>query len=298
MSPVFSGCNISNRETFRLATLELFDLPAEDILFQFIFPWLSISQLWQCRRVSQGFRALVEEYFELCRRVDWSRERRSLRDSVFEQVMARSRCLLDLNVDNCACFTQAGMEMITENNTNVRRLSMRHCSQVPPWCVAKFLSRNAGLRKVDLGGVHNVSAAVCMMLAHNCQQLIFLNLEGAWQVNDTCLRCIAVHCKKLRRLSLRNCYAITDDGLFESARHWADMMYLDIRSCWRVTNRGVQYLTQFCQSLDELLVNDCRSVTEVSLFPLRRRKVKIDIMLPDDAQMTARLHRNLAFLQV
>ena len=278
----------------------ILDVPSVDVIFPEVFSLLKISDLWRCRRVCNSFKLLVEGYFQYCRQADWSKDSDIVTESAFLKVMSRAVCLTALNVDKLDDnFTEASLQLVLDNdNKNVRYVSMRQCRRVPPWLTARFLSNNRQLRHIDLGLMGSVSPAVCVSLSQACPDLLYLNLEGASLVDDTCVTCIAMHCRKLQHCAIPGCYKISDDGIFELTRNLKELAVLNICNCFRISNVGVRFVSQFSSKLRSLLVAGCSLVTEESLATLRHRQISLDVVGPGGQGADLGYVKRLAFLQV
>lgn len=64
---------------------QLTDLPWQDIIFQHIFPHLSVAELCQLCAVSKSFQRVSNEYFYACKQLDFSNY--NMTDDNFQKVI-------------------------------------------------------------------------------------------------------------------------------------------------------------------------------------------------------------------
>ncbi|XP_059147536.1 F-box/LRR-repeat protein 15-like [Physella acuta] len=272
---VDSEISESNTESYE--SINLLDLPWEQVLSSFLLPYLSIRDLFKLRAVSSGCRDLVQTHFRL-------------------QFHINTSMLGDH-------FSTLGFNIMTKDCTSLKSICVRGAkSWLTSDAMLPIISRNPRLEKVDLTGCTALSGSTVYSIGVNCthikhiclkdciwlsgdnflsfwskkHHIEYLDLSGCWNVDDNLVVQLVQFTPKIKHLLLANLYGLTDRAVGAIAHGCPSLVHLSLRGCWRVTDNSVRLLAQYCSKLKGIQVRECRDITEESLGYLRSRKVLVD----------------------
>ncbi|KAI8797203.1 F-box/LRR-repeat protein 15 [Biomphalaria glabrata] len=262
-------------------SISLLDLPWEQVLCNYLLPYLSIKDLFRLRLVSTGFRDLIQTHFGL-----------------------------QFHVNTCSLgdhFSSKAFQIMTRNNIYLRSLCVRGAkSWLNSETILPIISSNPHLEKIDLTGCSALSGPViysigvnCKYLKHLCLKdcvwlvgdnflsfmntplcLEFLDLSGCWNLDDNLIVQLVQFTPSIKHLLLANLFGLTDRAVGAIAHSCPELINFSVRSCWRVTDNSIKLISHYCPKLKALQVRECRDITEESLTYLRSKKVRIDKAAP------------------
>ncbi|CAL1528661.1 unnamed protein product [Lymnaea stagnalis] len=278
ITPELQACGSSESTgSSSIETINLLDLPWEQVLSNYLLPYLSIRDLFRLRAVSSGCRDLIQTHFGLQFHVNTS----SLGDH----------------------FTAQAFQIMTKNCTSLKSVSVRGAkSWLNSETLMPVIGSNPRLEKIDLTGCSALSGATVYYIGVNCNNirhlslkdcvwlngdnflsfmnkkrcLEFLDISGCWNLDDELVIQLVQFTPSIKCLFLANLYGLTDRAVGAVAHCCPNLVHLSLRGCWRVTDCSVKLISHYCLKLNALQVKECRDVTEESLGYLRSRKVRID----------------------
>ncbi|KAH9498405.1 F-box/LRR-repeat protein 15 [Bulinus truncatus] len=281
-SPVTtSDSTLGSSESSYVTCINFLDLPWEQVLCNYLLPYLSIKDLFRLRLVSTGFRDLIQTHFGLL-----------------------------FHINTCSLgdhFSSKAFQIMTKNNNYLRSLWVRGAkSWLNNETLLPVISSNPHLEKIDLAGCLSLSGPViysigvhCKNLKHLCLKdcvwlvgenflsfmnetlcLEYLDLSGCWNLDDNLVVQLVQFTPGIKHLLLANLYGLTDRAVGAVAHCCPELVNLSVRSCWRVTDNSIKLISHYCPQLKSLQIRECRDITEESLSYLRSKKVRIDKVAP------------------
>ncbi|XP_038061628.1 F-box/LRR-repeat protein 15-like [Patiria miniata] len=257
-------------------SINLIDLPWEDVLISRILPHLSIIDIFRLRSMSKDFCDLIQTYFQHQKVLDWSSVASRASVDAFKIATSDAENLQKLVVTSCKSWmTDATLVPLIQRNPRLRNIDLSKCPNLSINMIAGMCPE---LRTVLLRECCWVSSSMIECLTMKCKNLERIDLTGCWELTDDTIYMLASLQPKLRWLSLARIYGITQVSVEQLAMNCYQLEYLDLEGCWRVTDAAIHTLAQKCPSLKTLKVRDCRNITERSLTRLRCQGVTIDIL--------------------
>ena len=248
------------------------ELPAEDILFPFIFSRLAPSELFNIRGCNSVLHSLVSTYFSVSRRLDLAYNKRLtkeafqiltashhhqlrelklsglkfLTDELVRPVLQRNTHLVTVDLSDCHHLTAGILQTLSVSSYQLERLILRDCH----WVTREALDYHS----YQQGLAHNTKE-VLTQLARHCHRvdpttrplpsrprpranLREVELTGCWELNDQVLVNFLANFPELRVVRLGKIYSVTDIFMSGLAKHCRNLQTLDITGCWRVSDQG------------------------------------------------------------
>ncbi|XP_053657512.1 F-box/LRR-repeat protein 15 isoform X7 [Cherax quadricarinatus] len=170
-----AGQKMSHRES-----LQLLDLPWDDVVFQHIFPYLNVEDLCCLREVSKGFQKLFIDYMSTCKKLDLS---------------------------DCTMTNQYFQK------SDLQHISTANSSDVDIQTLEQFFCKFSRLKVVELDKMELLTDVGLHHLATNCTHIETLSVAGCWKLTDSGLKKVVNHCLKLKLLNIQNCPRVTEKYL-------------------------------------------------------------------------------------
>nr|XP_053657513.1 F-box/LRR-repeat protein 15-like isoform X4 [Cherax quadricarinatus] len=196
-----AGQKMSHRES-----LQLLDLPWDDVVFQHIFPYLNVEDLCCLREVSKGFQKLFIDYMSTCKKLDLS---------------------------DCT-MTNQYFQKITENCTNLQWLSVAKCSWLSDEPLIALFNRNLHLHHVDLSACSGLTSAALQ------SDLQHISTANSSDVDIQTLEQFFCKFSRLKVVELDKMELLTDVGLHHLATNCTHIETLSVAGCWKLTDSGLK----------------------------------------------------------
>lgn len=289
------------------------ELPAEDILFPFIFSRLAACDLFNVRGCNSDLHSLVSTYFSVSRSLDLAYNKRLTKEAFEIITTSRHHQLRELKLSGLKFLTDDLVRPVLQNNIHLVTVDLSDCHHLTAGILQTLSVSSYQLERLVLRDCHWVTREaldyhshqqglahdnkeVLSQLARHCVRLdpttrpkpskprpranlCEVELTGCWELNDQVLTNFLANFPQLKVVRLGKIYSVTDLFMSGLAKHCRNLELLDITGCWRVSDQGVSLVGEYCKHLAELRVTDCRDVSEQSLGRLRQRGVKIDKQL-------------------
>ncbi|KAK8753090.1 hypothetical protein OTU49_002421, partial [Cherax quadricarinatus] len=227
---------MSHRES-----LQLLDLPWDDVVFQHIFPYLNVEDLCCLREVSKGFQKLFIDYMSTCKKLDLS---------------------------DCT-MTNQYFQKITENCTNLQWLSVAKCSWLSDEPLIALFNRNLHLHHVDLSACSGLTSAALQ------SDLQHISTANSSDVDIQTLEQFFCKFSRLKVVELDKMELLTDVGLHHLATNCTHIETLSVAGCWKLTDSGLKKVVNHCLKLKLLNIQNCPRVTEKYLCSLCVRGIHV-----------------------
>lgn len=268
----------------------ILDLPWEDVLVPHILCYLPLHHLVSLQRVSKQFQSLIQVCLANCRVFNLSSVGPSIPKEAFCSVLKDNKVLQDLSLQNCSDWlTDQELLPVIGQNQHLQKVDMSGCAWLTRHSLVAVSLSCMHLQHLGMAHCEWVDSLSLRSLADHCRGLQSIDLTACRQLKDSAICYLAKKCLKLRSLSLAVNANITDESVEEVAKNCRGLEQLDLTGCLRVRNQSIRTLAEYCPKLKSLKVNHCHNVTELSLDPLRKRNVEIDVEPP--------LQRALVLLQ-
>ncbi|XP_045137724.1 F-box/LRR-repeat protein 15-like [Portunus trituberculatus] len=107
---------------------QLTDLPWQDIIFQHVFPHLSVAELCRLCEVSKTFQKVSNEYFYTCKELDFSNY--NITDDNFQKITSHCRNLQWLSVAGCSWLSDVPLMIVFKQNKNLVHVNLSKCGNL------------------------------------------------------------------------------------------------------------------------------------------------------------------------
>ncbi|KAJ3607457.1 hypothetical protein NHX12_024508 [Muraenolepis orangiensis] len=208
----------------------------------------------------------------------------------FCTMLSDNKVLQNLSLQNCADWvTDKELLPVIGQNLHLQRVDMKGCVRLTRHSLVAVSLSCVQLQDLGLAHCEWVDSLSLRSLADHCGGLQSIDLTACRHLKDDAICYLARKCLRLRSLSVALNANITDESVEEVAKHCRSLEQLDLTGCLRVRNQSIRTVAEYCPKLQSLKVNHCHNVTELTLDPLRKRNVVIDVEPP--------LQRALVLLQ-
>jgi hypothetical protein len=171
-----------------MSSTTLFDVPWDDVLFQYILPLLPVQTLFQLRRVCTTSLLMIKEYFSQSKEINIAR--------IAGKVTAKA------------------FHILTDENTNLLRLNLRNSKGwLSDELLIPVLKCNPKLQLLDLTNCTSVSNAVLQCAAVHCPGLKKLMLRDCVWLSPEGVTVIGLYCKDLETIDFNGCWNVNDESL-------------------------------------------------------------------------------------
>ncbi|KAK8753089.1 hypothetical protein OTU49_002421, partial [Cherax quadricarinatus] len=197
---------MSHRES-----LQLLDLPWDDVVFQHIFPYLNVEDLCCLREVSKGFQKLFIDYMSTCKKLDLSDC--TMTNQYFQKILVIKCKLKALLLANCQWLSLDCWKAIIQHQSDLQHISTANSSDVDIQTLEQFFCKFSRLKVVELDKMELLTDVGLHHLATNCTHIETLSVAGCWKLTDSGLKKVVNHCLKLKLLNIQNCPRVTEKYL-------------------------------------------------------------------------------------
>jgi len=265
-------------EDMEITALALTDIPWDDVLYRTLFPMLPWRSLFYLRGTCRDTFNCVNQYLEVCRRVNLIQTGPRMNAATFNVITGRNQSIRILFLRNFKDWlVDAVVCPVIEQNMFLAKLDITNCSTISNQTVMTAANKCRQLEELKMRDCPWLTPEAIMAVAHGCPQLSHLDIAGCWNINDDAVILLSVACKKLTYLSVARVYGVTDRSIGLVARNCAELRHLNMQGCWRVTNQAVTQLGEYCRKLHILQVRDCRDINEMSLARIRVKGIRVDV---------------------
>ena len=246
------------------------ELPAEDILFPFIFSRLAACDLFHVGGCNSDLHSLVSTYFSVSRSLDLAYNKRLTKEAF--QIIATSHQLRELRLSGLKFLTDDLVRTVLQNNTHLQTVDLSDCHHLTAGILQTLSVSSYQLERLILRDCHWVTrealeyhsqqqglahnnTEVLAQLARHCVRLdpttrpkpskprptaalCEVELTGCWELNDQALLSFLANFPQLAVVRLGKIYSLTDLFMSGLAKHCRNLAILDITGCWRVSDQG------------------------------------------------------------
>lgn len=202
---------------------------------------MSLTDLFQLRQVSCGFRDAVAIFFASNHHLDLSAVGPDFTQDAFRVVSAEAKNLTTLNVANCKKWITDDLILpVIEANRNLRDISISENSSLSTNVVRRIATRCPDLCSLSLAECQQVTSTSVEFVGMNCDQLEHLDLRGCWAMDDDTLSLVLQLHPHLKWLSVARAYGVTDLLVDQICTYCPNIEYLDVQGCWRITDAAIR----------------------------------------------------------
>ncbi|KAL4240990.1 F-box/LRR-repeat protein 15 [Mactra antiquata] len=266
-------------------SVTLFDVPWDDVIFQYILPLLPVQTLFQLRRVSTISLLMIKDYFSQTKEINIARIAGKVTPKAFQILTCDNESLIRLNLRNSKDWlTDELLIPVLKCNPKLQLLDLTNCTSVTNAVLQTTASFCTGIQKLLLRDCVWLSPEGVTVLGLYCKNLDTIDFSGCWNVNDESLTVLVSGCPKLRVIQLAKIYGLTDNSMMVLAKCSRQLYHLNIQGCWRITDDSIRFLAEYGKKLKMLQIRECHQVTEMTLSKLRENGVKMDKLSPPSRQ--------------
>nr|UUF95170.1 ubiquitin-ligase jetlag-like protein [Platynereis dumerilii] len=275
---VMTESDSEQQENTQTQSVQLLDLPWEDVLFRQVFTCFTLPELFKLRAVNTLCHKCVSEFFTCCPVVNLVRISNIITAQAFGTATYNNYGLKVLVTrQSKGWLTDSVLVPALDVANRLLKLDLTGCTSISNASIQKVAISCPQLEEVSLRDCHWLSKEGVIVLAMNCHQLQRVDITACWEVDDESIIILTTFCPNLIYLSIAKIYGLTDRSILQLAKNCSKLRHLNMQGCWRVTDDAVKMLGEYCRSLKGLQVRECREVTEASLAKLRQRNIKVDI---------------------
>ncbi|XP_064600060.1 uncharacterized protein LOC135466488 [Liolophura sinensis] len=215
-------------------------------------------------------------------------------DVVLRQASVQCKHLTHLDV-SWTYVTDSGLSTICSTAHRLESVCINGCPSITNNGLETLLRKHGkSLRVLELCGCFNINQTGIRSIAHNCHNLLTLNLGQCYKltdssvaevtgslprlesldirgcnrsVRDTSVRKIVKNCPRLSSIALANCPHISDVALSEIATYLPGMKWIDLCGCKNITDESLRTLAKNCPNLYYLDISST-SCTKKSILAL------------------------------
>ncbi|XP_067133603.1 F-box/LRR-repeat protein 7-like [Centruroides vittatus] len=182
-------------------------------------------------------------------------------DAGLEATVRHCPQLTHLYLRRCVQITDAGIKYVASYCSAMRELSISDCLQITDFGLYELAKLGPSLRYLSVAKCDQVSDAGVKQIARHCYKLRYLNVRGCEAVSDNSVEVLARSCPRLRALDVGKC-DVTDQGLKMLSENCPNLKKLSVKSCDLITDRGIQFIAYYCRGLQQLNIQDCPVTVE------------------------------------
>lgn len=191
----FTFNNFSGDHCEGIITTTLFDIPWDDVLFQYILPLLPLQTLFQLRRVCTTSLQMIKEYFSKTKDINIARIGGKVTADAFHILTHENTNLVRLNLRNSkAWLTDALLIPVLKCNSRLQLLDLTNCTSVTNAVLQCVAVNCSGLRKLILRDCVWLSPEGVTVIGLYCKDLETIDFTGCWNVNDESLSVLINSC--------------------------------------------------------------------------------------------------------
>ncbi|XP_045211718.2 F-box/LRR-repeat protein 15-like [Mercenaria mercenaria] len=259
----------------------LFDIPWDDVLFQYILPLLPVQTLFQLRRVCKTSLLMIKDYLSQTKEINIARIAGKVTTTAFHILTDENTNLLRLNLRNSKGWLSDELLMpVLKCNPRLQLLDLTNCTSVTNAVLQCVAVNCSGLQKLILRDCVWLSPEGVTVIGLYCKDLEAIDFNGCWNVNDESLSVLVSSCPRLKSVQLAKIYGLTDNSMTVLAKCSSQLYHLNIQGCWRITDDSIRFLAEYGKNLKMLQIRECHQVTEMTLSKLRENGVKMDKLSP------------------
>ncbi|KAL2730200.1 F-box/LRR-repeat protein 7-like isoform X1 [Vespula maculifrons] len=179
-----------------------------------------------------------------------------IQESYFANALANLTSLKSLLIKDCVCITSRILEPIGKYCTNLKEFELTRFLSVPMCEDALQITELVNLEILRLIQNGFINDDFLIALASKCKQLIYLDINGCYNVTDTGLQAVAT-LPKLETLIINNLDKVTAVGL----DNMCNIRQLECRSCTSINDTGLAIIIHVSPNLEVLDLTGCKSIT-------------------------------------
>ena len=254
-----------------------------DILHDTILPYLDLYTLHQLSFTCRTFSELVDSHLSYATHITIPEKfRKSLKERNLLRLAQKTGNLRNLDLSGMSdAVSNVALKTLINTNCELKILNISKCSKIGPQGfeidMTESTSKNENsypLSKLEVliaNWCRNIRPQCLVSMAH--APLRAISLAGTWYTNDEAVSDCATFFKdNLECLNIDKCYKVTDHSLNLLA-HCSKLRILKITSCWRVNDWSVRRVIDSCKQIEQVAMDDCRSITKTLMFDLNEKGI-------------------------
>ncbi|XP_050710876.1 F-box/LRR-repeat protein 15-like isoform X2 [Eriocheir sinensis] len=275
---------------------QLPDLPWHDVIYQHIFPRLSVVELCRLAAVSRAFHRVSKEYFHTCKEIDVSDY--NMTDDDFRMITLECRNLQRLSVARCSWLSDGPLITLFRQSPNLVYVDLRGCCSLNGGALQILAVKCKKLKFLLVDGCPWFTGGSLQALTLHQSELLSFSTGGCWGMEDQDIAKFFQKFTKIKEIRLNDVEAITDASLYHLAMSCSDLETLSLAGCWRVTDQGLKKVVDSCSKMQCLDVRRCSKVSEKFLCCLHTTGLKITSNYPLADMIRSRKHVDRLMINV
>jgi len=254
-----------------------------DTLHDRVLPFLDLHSLHQLSLTCHYFNELVDSHLSCATYIGITDKfRKSLKERHLLRLAEKTGNLRNLDLSGMSdAVSNRALRSLINSNFELRILNISKCSTIGPegfevlqtsgTCKNDSSYPLSKLEVLIANWCRNIKPQCFVSLAH--APLRAISLAGTWYTNDEAVTDCATFFKdNLECLNIAKCYKVTDASL-NLLVHCSKLRILKITSCWRVNDWSVRRIVESCKGIQQVAIDDCRSITKSLMFDLNEKGI-------------------------
>lgn len=254
--------------------VELLSFLDVETIHDHVLPYLDITALKQLLFTCTSLCELVNSFLRVTKCILISdKTRRQFKEKQLLSLALKTSNLRYLDVSECSdALTNLTLRAFLNHNPHIRLLNISKCNRV-----------NEGAFQIDtqtgpiLAKLEVFIANWCRNLKHECLIALchapvrVLSIAGTWYTTDQGITdCITFFRDQLECLNVNKCYKVSDAS-FTQLTACPHLRIVKISNCWRISDLGVEVVMNGCHQIEQIVMDDCRSITKGMLLRVSER---------------------------
>uniref|UniRef100_A0A8D8LZF2 F-box/LRR-repeat protein 15 n=3 Tax=Cacopsylla melanoneura TaxID=428564 RepID=A0A8D8LZF2_9HEMI len=243
---------------------ELVDLLWNDVIFQYIFPLLSMKDLYQLRATNKSYKELVEEYLFQLKSLHLHSEQLYLQKFGLDAFQVLSSCCSNLrkvNFTACSWLTDEVLISFFTQNKHITDVNLSLCINLTSKCLQPLIVHAKPLQVLKLNNCTWFTSGCLEALTLHQPYLESIDLSNTSIGDQNAMNMFLKKSKRLKKIHVENVQIITDTSLFYIGQHCPLLTNINIRQNFHVTEKGIRFLLSSCKKLDMVYLRLCPSLS-------------------------------------
>lgn len=228
----------------------------EEIILWYIFPYLTIVEIAECKLVSKRWLEVIRRYYGTLKELDMTPWDFMVTEDYLVNIIKHAKLLKCLRLSKCwrAC-TATSVFLVANTCSRLQVFNLSHCGSVTDQAVEE--------------------------IARKCKVLKEVDLSSCYKISDSAMCSLAEHAHNLEELYVSSVYGVTDYGVSQLSFKGLKLKTLDVSYCFRVSNKGLVGILKRDQKtnlLKSLRIKGCAKVTDQFIQQLWEAGVEVNNM--------------------
>ncbi|EGG19006.1 Histidine kinase A [Cavenderia fasciculata] len=186
-----------------------------------------------------------------------------------------------LVLDGCKQITDSTVELIVRKLLHLETLSLVSCTNkcnISDHSAVALIQQSPKLAIIDFSGCHQIGDATVHAIANNCLLLKELSMNKCRNVTSSAIDKLFRNLHDIRLISLAQSIASASDNTLRLiGKYCPDLQYANFTHNPIISDQGITAMTKFTNSLLELDISYCSSISDVGIAYIAQHCSKLRI---------------------